>query len=521
MSELPKLVVASCLSLGLFASAIAPAQEPPTGKPGDMEKPKPEKVEPAPPAAVTHHEITLGGRAIPYTATAATIDLKNDKNETIGRMFYVAYTQEGITDSTRRPVTFCYNGGPGSSTMWLEMGSFGPVRVNASDAEPTPPPPYEIEPNPESLLDVTDLVFVDAMGTGYSRIVGEGKPKDFYGTDADIAAFGQFIERWVGSNQRWNSPKFLLGESYGTTRSSGLLAWLQENGMAFNGAVMISSYLNAYHDFNGPPFSSDLPYELYLPTMAATAWYHDRLDPKPADLAAFLDEVREFALGEYAAALAKGSHLETAERDAVVAKLHRYTAMPEDFLRQADLRIAPERFQKELLRGERRTVGRLDARFLGIDHDAAGEYPESDAADSAFAAAFVAAWNAYAAGDLRYETDDLYKPTNYGEVGRSWDEQHGGGRFGRGAPMPDVAEDLRRAMSANPGLKVFFANGYFDFATPFFETEYTVSHMGLDPSLEKNLTWGYYPSGHMIYIHPDARKQLKEDLAKFYQAATR
>ncbi len=519
MNRVSRFFVSCCLALGLFGSATALVAQPPMVKPGEREKPKAEKIEPAPPAAVTHHKISVDGRTIPYTATAATIDLKNDKNETIGRMFYVAYTEEGITDATKRPVTFCYNGGPGSSTLWLEMGSFGPMRVDAADAEPTPPPPYKIEPNPESLLDVTDLVFIDAMGTGYSRIVGEGKPKDFYGTDPDVAAFGQFVERWVGKNQRWNSPKFLLGESYGTTRNAGLLAWLQENGMAFNGAVMISSYLNNYHDFNGPPFANDLPYELYLPTMAATAWYHDRLDPKPADLAAFLKEVREFALGEYAAALAKGSHLEKAERDAVVAKLHRYTAMPEDFLRQADLRIDPGRFQKELLRDERRTVGRLDARYLGIDHDAAGEHPESDASDAAFAAAFVAAWNAYSESDLKYVTDDLYKPTNYGEVGREWDRRHGGGRFGWRAPMPDMAEDLRQAMSANPGLKVFFANGYFDFATPFFETEYTVSHMGLDPSLEKNLSWGYYPSGHMIYIHPEARKQLKEDLAKFYEAA--
>ena len=244
-----------------------------------------------------------------------------------------------------------------------------------------------------------------------------------------------------------------------------------------------------------------------------------RLDPMPTDLAAFLQEVRGFALGEYASALAEGSHLRKEERDAIVAKLHRYTAMPEDFLREANLRLDPGRFEKELLRGERRTVGRLDARFVGIDHDAAGEYPEGDASNAAFAAAFVAAWNAYSASDLAYKTDDLYKPTNYGDVALTWDESHGGGRFSGGAASPDVAEDLRQAMSANPGLKVFFANGYFDLATPFFETEYTVSHMGLDPSLEKNLSWGYYQSGHMIYIHPEARKQLKQDLAKFYASA--
>jgi len=503
--------VCALLAAGSLAAADADAAKPH----GDDDK-QAEKVEPAPAPAVTHHKITVDGKLIPYTATAGTIDLTNGKDKTIGRMFYVAYTEEGVSDATTRPVTFCYNGGPGSSTLWLEMGSFGPMRVEVADAQPTPPPPYEIAPNPESLIDVTDLVFIDAMGTGYSRIVGEGKPKDFYGTDPDVAAFGQFIERWVGKNQRWNSPKFLLGESYGTTRNAGLLAWLQRQGMAFNGAVMISSYLNAYDDFNGPPFANDLPYELYLPTMAATAWYHDKLDPKPADLGALLAEVRTFAMGEYAAALAKGSQLGDAERDAVAAKLHEYTAMPVDFLREANLRIDPSRFEKELLRDERRTVGRLDARYLGIDHDAAGEYPEDDASDAAFAAAFVAAWNSYSRAELAYQTDALYKPTNYGEVGRDWDDHHGGGRFGRGAPMPDVAEDLRQAISANPGLRIFFANGYFDFATPFFETEYTVAHMGLDPALAKNLVWGYYPSGHMIYIHPPARKQLKADLAKFY-----
>ena len=251
--------------------------------------------------------------------------------------------------------------------------------------------------------------------------------------------------------------------------------------------------------------------------MAATAWYHDRLDPKPADLEAFVNEVRTYALGDYAHALAQGSHLAPEERDAVVARLHQYTAMPEAMVREANLRIDPSRFQKELLRGQRRTVGRLDARFLGIDHDAAGERPESDASEAAFSAAFVTSWNDYVRRELGFQSDDLYKPTNYGEVGRHWDDAHR--VAGREYPMPDVAEDLRQAMSANPGLKIFSANGYFDFATPFFETEYTISHMGLEPELEKNVSYGYYPSGHMIYIHPEARTQMKRDLAAFYRRA--
>jgi carboxypeptidase C (cathepsin A) len=502
------------LACGLPASAQTPKDADKAVAPA--EKPAaPEKPAPAP--AVTHHRVTLGGKAVPYTATAATIDLNDDKGDLTARVFYVAYTAEGIADPKSRSITFVYNGGPGSSTLWLHMASFGPLRVETSDAEPTPPPPYAIVENDDCLLDKTDLVFIDAVGTGFSRIVGKGEPKDFYGSDPDVAAFAQFIERYVSVNGRWNSPKFLLGESYGTTRSAMLLASLDRKGMAFNGAILISSYLNAYDDFNGPPFASDLAYELYLPTMAASAWYHGRLDPKPADLAAFLDEVRKYALGDYAHALAQGSHLGQGERDAAVERLHALTAMPEPLIREANLRIAPDRFEKELLRGKRRTIGRLDARFTGIDHDAAGESPEFDAADAAFASAFTAAFNSYVRGDLKFMTDDLYKPTNYDEVGKDWDDRHrvAGGRW----PMPDAAEDLREAMSKNPRLKVFSANGYYDFATPFFETEYTLDHMGLEPELEKNLTFGYYPSGHMIYLHPEARRQMKEDLDRFYDSA--
>lgn len=476
------------------------------------EKPAVEQSTPAPQPARTKHKITVNGRVIAYTATAATIDLKNAKDELTGRMFYVAYTQDDA-DAAARPVAFVFNGGPGSSSLWLHMGSFGPVRVDATDAASTPPPPYKVADNPDTVLDKTDLVFVDAMGTGFSRIAGKGEPKDFYGTDPDVDAFAQFIERYISRTGRWNSPKFLMGESYGTTRSAALLAAMQSRGVAFNGAILISCYLNAYDDFSAPAFGSDLPYELYVPTMAATAWYHHRLEPQPADLTAFLKDARQFALGDYAHALAQGSALGTAERDAVVAKLHQFTAMPASLILNANLRVSPDRFEKELLRGERRTVGRLDARFRGIDRDAAGETPDFDAADAAFGAAFTASFNNYVRTELKFETDDRYKPTNYEEVGRAWDDHHrvGGNRF----DMPDVAEDLRDAMSKNPRLRILTANGYFDFATPFFETEYTIAHMGLDPSLQKNIAFGYYQSGHMIYLNAEARHQLSRDIARF------
>jgi len=457
---------------------------------------------PAESASVTHHTVTIDGTPIAYSATAGTLLVRNDSGDPTGSFFYVAYTKDG-TEPRTRPVTFLYNGGPGSSTIWLHMGSFAPVRVVTTDAGSTPPAPYDLKANPYSLIDKTDLVFIDAMGTGFSRVVGKGQGKDFYGVDQDIAAFADVITRYVTVNNRWNSPKFLLGESYGTTRSAGLADVLDDRGMPLNGVILVSSYLNAYVDFPGPAFSLEISYPLYLPTMAATAWYHDKLSPKPADLAAFLAEVRQFALGDYLHALTQGSHLGAAERDAVVAKLHAYTGISADYWRAANLRLTPDRFEKELLRGDRRTTGRLDSRFVGIDHDAAGETPENDPA-----------FNAYLANELHYQSDRRYLTTNYPVVGDDWDNHH---RVeGQKWPLPDVSADLREAMEKNPNLKVFSANGYFDFATPFFETEYTLSHMGLDPSLEKNITYGYYQSGHMIYLHTPALVELKRDLARFY-----
>ncbi|MBU6421615.1 MAG: peptidase S10, partial [Gammaproteobacteria bacterium] len=318
-------------SLSAFA-ADAPAQ------PAAQTLPVPKET-----SSVTQHSVTIDGQTIKYTATAGNLLVDNDKGDAIGSFFYVAYTKDGA-DLNKRPVTFLFNGGPGSSSIWLHMGSFGPVRVVTSDAKPTPPPPYDLAQNQYSLLDKSDLVFIDAIGTGFSRIVGKGTPKDFYGTDPDIESFGKFIKRYVTVNNRWNSPKFLLGESYGTTRAAGLSDWLQQNGIALNGVVLQSSWLNGFVDFPGPPFSLDLPYELYLPTMAATAWYHDKLPNKPADLPAFLQQVRDFALGDYAHALAQGVNLSAADTQAMAEKLHEYTGLPVQYIKNVKLRVDPFRF---------------------------------------------------------------------------------------------------------------------------------------------------------------------------------
>ncbi|MGA9342320.1 MAG: peptidase S10 [Rhodanobacteraceae bacterium] len=477
------------------------------------------KEKPIPPEAttVTHHSVEIGGRSIEYAATAGTLLIRDDKtNKPNASVFYVAYTADDIKNASNRPVTFFYNGGPGSSSVWLHMGSYAPVRVESGNASATAPPPYHLVANHDSLLDKSDLVFIDAVGTGFSRPVGKGEGKDFWGVDQDLDAFDKAITRYVTLYQRWNSPKFLFGESYGTTRSAALVNQLQGHGMAFNGVVLLSSILN--YAARSPGLDND--FIGYLPSFAAIAWYHDKLPQKPPQLAPFLDDVRAFAQGPYAQALAKGQDLPKAEEDAIAEKMHGFIGLSVEYLEDANLRVDASRFRKELLRGERRTLGRYDARYEGIDVDAAGERPEYDASDTAISDAFTAAFHSYLADQLHYTSDLHYRTTAY-DVIKDWDWKHKEPDSRRPQRVPYVAGDLARAMRENPALKVLSANGYFDLATPFFQTEYALSHMELDPSLRKNLEFRYYPSGHMVYLNVDAQKQFKQDLAAFYDSATR
>ena len=467
---------------------------------------------PIPPerSVVSKHSMRIGNRTISYKATAGTLLIKDDKDKPAVSMFYVAYTADGGKPG-KRPLTFMYNGGPGSSSMWLHMGSFGPVRVANRGDQPIPPPPYETVPNDYSLLDKTDLVFIDAPGTGWSQLVGAAKGKDYYGVDQDAAAFAKFITRYVGDNHRWNSPKYLFGESYGTTRSAVLVKVLQEQGMEFNGVVLMSSIL----DFS--VWSStgvDHAYIVNLPSEAAIAWYHDKVANKPADLASFLAGVRHFASTDYTLALAKGDAIEPAEADRIASRLSQYLGLSPTYIKEANLRIDPSRFRKELLRDQRRTVGRLDGRFEGIDPDAAGETPDGDAASDAATGAYLAAFNQYAESELKYTSDHAYLPNNYGVINRGWDWKR---KQGHGfIQAPYVGTDLADAMRRNPHLKVFSANGYYDLATPFYATEFDLGHLGLDPAISRNIEFGFYPSGHMIYFDVDALKQVKADLARFY-----
>ncbi|MET0331516.1 MAG: peptidase S10 [Dyella sp.] len=462
---------------------------------------------------VTHHSATIGGKHLNYTATAGNLIIRDDKNQPQATVFYVAYTLDGAQPG-KRPLTFLYNGGPGSSSMWLHMGSFAPERIETASPQATAPAPYRMLPNPDSLLDKSDLVFVDAVGTGYSRPLGKATGKDFWGVDQDLSAFARAITRYVSRNQRWNSPKFLFGESYGTTRSAALVDRLQDQGMAINGVILMSSILN--YAVRMPGY--DEVYVGYLPSFAASAWYHDKLANKPADLKSFLDDVRRYAAGPYAAALAQGQNLPAAQVDAVAQQLAVYTGLPVDYIKEANLRIDPGRFRKELLRDQHRTLGRFDSRFEGIDEDAAGENPDYDASDTGINGAFVAAFHDYLSSELKFHSDLDYRPT-FDEIIGSWDWKHRAAGMRRPLPTAYVAGDLAHAMSTNPNLKVLSLNGYFDFATPFYITEYDLAHMQLDPALRHNLSFRYYPSGHMIYLNPEALKQVKVDLSHFYDDA--
>jgi carboxypeptidase C (cathepsin A) len=469
------------------------------------------------PDAVTMHSVTVGGTPIAYTARAGTITLRNEQDQPTARIFYTAYTTAG-PDASQRPVTFIYNGGPGSSTMWLRMGSFGPVRVLAADGSPSGPAPYRIAENQYSLIDKSDLVFIDMPDSGFGRIVDPGKRKEFFGVDPDAAAFGQFIQRYLTKFSRWNSPKFIFGESYGTTRSGALADWLLNNGIALNGVILQSSILNFGLDYgNGDPVGGgDWPYVFYLPTEAATAWYHDRIRNKPADLATYLHEVEQFGLGDYLTALSKGDRLGESERASVVARLSRYLGVSEQYVRNSNIRVPYSRFLKEVGRAQGVVYGRLDGRYQTFDLDRASEQPDWDATDSSIDAPYTTAINQYLRADLKYDTTLPYRTNIYGIIysnGSSWDFSH------NGINPPNVAPDLADAMTQNPNLHVFSANGYYDFATPYFATVYTLKHLQLAHALQSNITYGFYPAGHMIYLNDASLAQYKADLSRWYDSA--
>ncbi|MGH8281970.1 MAG: S10 family peptidase [Gammaproteobacteria bacterium] len=469
--------------------------------------------------SVTQGSVTVEGQRIDYDATAGTIVLKNKDGKPTGSLFYVAYTKRGVRDENKRPVTFFYNGGPGSSTVWLHMGAFGPHRVQTADHTHTPAAPYTLVNNDYSLLDVTDEVFIDAMGTGYSRIIGKdeggvGEPKDFYGIDADTASFAQFISRYLSENGRWNSPKYLFGESYGTTRSAALVNYLAQNDdMDLNGVILLSSIL----DFRTASFNAgnDLPFELFLPSYTAVAWYHHKLPNPPADLQPLLQQVQQFAMTDYAQALDAGNTLSDSQRDAVAAKLHEYTGLSTAYIVKANLRVTAGQFEHQLLNDQDTTVGRLDARFTGPSMDPLSERSYYDPQSAAISSAYVSAFNDYAHNTLKFGRDKPYLP----EAFHKWDWKHDNPENGQAWPgLPNVAVDLSEAMKYNPDLQVLVNSGYFDLATPYFATDYTMDHLQIPKDLQSHVHMAYYDSGHMVYAHVPALKKLHDNAASFIKS---
>lgn len=477
------------------------------------------KVEPKEIISQTSHGITINGQALKYTVTAGTLilkdepgrDEKSEGEKAKAAIFFVAYTLDDAPAG--RPITFSFNGGPGSSSVWLHLGLLGPRRVLMDDIGQPLPPPAKLIDNEYSLLDVTDLVFIDPVSTGYSRAVAGEKAKDFHGFTKDIESVGDFIRLYISRYQRWNAPKFLIGESYGTTRAGGLSGYLQErHGLYLNGLMLVSCVLNFMTLDFGP--GNELPYILFLPTYAATAWYHGKLsaDLQTTPLSDLLAEVQQFAEGEYTLSLMQGSKLKGVARQTIIDKVARYTGLTADYVQQTNLRIDIHRFVKELRRDERYTVGRLDSRFTGIDRDAAGENHEFDPSYANIVGPYTAAFNDYVRRELKFESDLPYEILNFKVWPWNYDKYQN--------EYVNVGETLRQAICQNHFLKVFVANGYYDLATPHFATEYTFNHLALDDSLQGNVTMAYYPAGHMMYIHLPSLIRLKQELANFVLAAS-
>lgn len=486
------------------------------------------KTVPAERAVRTQHSVVIDGTTIKYTATAGTIILRNRENEPTASVFYIAYTKNGANPD-RRPVTFAYNGGPGSASALVNIGGFGPMHVvwPVPGGDPkAAQPPYKLEPNPDSILKSTDLVFIDAPGTGYSRILGKGKAKDFYGVGEDARAFSQFIQRYLGKTHRWNSPKFLLGESYGTTRNAALAYDLVNAGVNLNGVIMCSTGLDFLTIDNAP--GNDLPYISYLPSYAAIAWYHHRLDPMPPDLPTYVKKVEEFAGTTYAQALFQGSALPAAEKQALADKLAGFTGLPAGVWLKADLRVPLTVFRRQLM-GNDTMTGRYDERFTTFELQPLQSYPGSQGATtSAFNGGLTASMNRYLAQELKYESKRPYLQGSYDAFGK-WDWTYrppmSGGDMGFGAGAKtccgtNVAPALARAMSDDPAMQLMMNNGYYDTATPFFGVDYTLAHMGLPAALEKNIHSFYYPVGHMLYLNPKALPKVDRNIDAFIERAS-
>ena len=517
-----------------FLIAIALALPLATTRADDSKKPDTDKTPPPAEEVFKPEEVTTSGSVagVDYQAIAGTLvvhpkgwaDVKDKENKdnptAVASMFYVAYFKKGAL-ATARPITFLYNGGPGSATVWLHMGAFGPKRVVTADDTHTPAAPYQVVDNQSSLLDVSDLVFIDAPGTGFSRIAGKDKEKAFFGVDPDAYAFSQLIQQFLSKYGRWNSPKYLFGESYGTPRSAVLVNMLQSDAAVdFNGVILLSQILNFNLNADGAEVNPgvDLPYEVALPTYAATAWYHRKVPGKrPADLPQFLKEVEHFAVTDYALALMAGASLSPEQRNATAEKLHDYTGLPVSYILKANLRIDGGEFEKNLQDDANLTTGRLDSRFSGPTIDPLSKEADYDPQSSAISSAYVSAFNDYVRKVLNYGQDKQFKPTI--DAFKSWDFKHQ--QPGAGFAFPgatNVLPDLAVAMKTNPQLKVLLLGGYFDLATPYYEGIYEMQHLPIPQNLQANISYHYYQSGHMVYANEEALKLVHQHVEEFIRS---
>ena len=498
---------APLLAAGALAWAVLASGAPLAAQPAAAPAAKDKEAAPVPEPNVssTRHSGVFGGRRIAYSATAGETYLKAADGTPRASIFSVAYVKEPRDPS--RPVTFLFNGGPGSGSLWLHMGAFGPKRVAIpSDARDDGGPPYPLLDNPDALLDVTDLVFIDPVGTGFSHALGKTEPKEYWGVTKDAQSVAEFIRLWLNANGRWNSPKFLGGESYGTTRTAAVVNELEGrfNDVSLNGLLLISTILDFGAQASVP--GNEMPFVLFLPSMAAAAHFHGKAPGDSGSLEAFVEEARRFALGDYATALLKGQKLQGEERAGIRRRLARFTGLSERFLEDADLRVSDDRFYKELLRDRGLTIGRLDARYTGRDFDSAGERPDNDPSFYGIDAGYTAALNAWVRDGLKYRTERHY--STIGSVG-DWDWDLGGGES---RYYKNVAPYIGRAMRENSGLRVFVGQGWFDFATPFLGAEYSLSRTGIP---QDRIEYRYYGSGHMMYVRDDDRSALSRDLRDF------
>jgi len=499
------LLAPALLALLLPLSAQEASATKADAKPKTEEASK-DEAKPIPKPVVTHHQITAAGKVLKYTATAGFMPLLDDKGEREAKIFYTAYTLDGA--GAARPLIFAFNGGPGSSSIWLHLGCIGPKRVQLMPDGQLPPPPFHLVDNPDSWLDQADLVFIDPVGTGFSKAEKPEDAKKYWSLKGDVSSVADFIRLYLTRNERWTSPLFLAGESYGTTRASALSGYLMNRGIALNGVILISAIMN----FQTAEFAhgNDLPSELFLPSFATTAWYHRKL---PADLQALpVSEVaaqaRAFASGGYRDALYKGDTLTVAEKQAVADKVARFTGLSPAYVMQTNLRPYPT---AELLRSQNRIIGRLDSRLMEMPADGAAEIAENDPLMSAITAPYTSCFNDYARRDLGFETDDTYETLSY-KVNGAW-------KWDADNQSVDTSTDLAAAFRKNPYMKLMVANGYYDLGTPFFATEYTLDHLGLEPAQRARISLGYYEAGHMIYIDDAARAKLRGDVRTFIEGA--